>query len=140
MIDDETNNAQKESENRIDLIDVLSVLWQRRKFIAIVTSVATILGIVISLLLPLKFTSTATILPDADKSKIPGGISDLASLADVSVGGGDNLTTPYPRIIKSKAVLNVSPISKRCLEARWNGGQCIIVNDEFRSLGFSTMA
>ena len=94
MIDDETNNAQKESENRIDLIDVLSVLWKRRKFIAIFTGIATILGIVISLLLPLKFTSTATILPDADKSKMPGGVSDLASLAGVSVGGRDNLTTP----------------------------------------------
>ena len=105
MIDDKTNDAQKESENRIDLIDVLSVLWQRRKFIAIVTSVATILGIVISLLLPLKFTSTATILPDADKSKIPGGISDLASLAGVSLGGDGSLTKLYPTIIKSEAVL-----------------------------------
>ena len=105
MIDNNTKSPEKKTENRLDVVEILSVLWQRRKLIAIFTGVATLLGIVISLLLPLKFISTATILPDADKSKMPGGISDLASLAGLNVGGGDNLTRLYPAIIKSEAVL-----------------------------------
>ena len=105
MIDDKTNNAEKESENRIDLVKVLSVLWKRRKLLTVLTIVVTILGISISFFLPSKFTSTATILPDADKSKVPSGISDLASLAGVSVGGEGSFTKLYPAIIKSEAVL-----------------------------------
>ena len=89
----------------INWLAFVSLLWSRRKFIAIATMGATIAGIVISLLLPLQFTSTATILPESDNSKLPGGISDLASLAGVNVGGEGGLTKLYPSILKSDAVL-----------------------------------
>jgi len=56
-----------------------------------VTGIATVGAVVVSLfVLPEYFKSTATLLPETEKSRLAalGGLSDLAALADVSVGGG----------------------------------------------------
>lgn len=76
---------------------------------------ATVLAIVVSLVLPEYFKSTAIILPETDKSKLGalGGLSDLASLA--GVGPGEvSLVKLYPTIIKSESVL------KNVLYARYH--------------------
>ena len=104
---EETSNQLTEGESRIDWMNILSILWHSRKFIGIVTGAVTVLAIIISLLLPESFKSTAILLPDTDKSKLGslGGMSDLAALAGVSVGGEASLVKLYPTIIKSEAVL-----------------------------------
>ena len=54
------------------------------------------------------FRSSAVILPDADKSKLGsmgGGISDLAAMAGVNVGGEGSIVKLYPTILKSESVL-----------------------------------
>lgn len=90
----------------IDIMQVLLVLWDSRKLIGIVVGSITVLAIVISLILPEYFKSTAIILPDTDKSRLAslGGVSDLAALAGVSVGGEGSLIKLYPTIIKSESV------------------------------------
>ena len=96
-----------EDESRIDWMNILSILWHSRKFIGIVTGVVTVLAVIISLILPESFKSTAILLPDTDKSKLGslGGMSDLAALAGVSVGGEGSIVKLYPTIIKSESVL-----------------------------------
>lgn len=88
-------------------MNILSILWNSRKFIGIVTGVVTALAIIYSLILPESFKSTAVILPDADKSKLGslGGISDLAAIAGISVGGEGSIVKLYPTILKSESVL-----------------------------------
>jgi uncharacterized protein involved in exopolysaccharide biosynthesis len=88
-------------------MNVISVLWHSRKFIGIVTGVVTVSAIIISFLLPESFRSTAILLPDTDKSKLSsmGGMSDLAALAGVNVGGEVALVKLYPTIIRSESVL-----------------------------------
>lgn len=83
------------------------MLWSSRKLIATVTGVATIGAVIISLLLPEYYKSTATLLPETERSKLAalGGLSDLAALAGVNVGGEGSLAKLYPTIIKSEAVL-----------------------------------
>jgi uncharacterized protein involved in exopolysaccharide biosynthesis len=90
----------------IDWIDLLSVVWKSRKLIASVVGVVTVLAVIYSLILPEYFKSTATILPETEKSKLPGlgNVSELASLAGVSTGEV-SLTKLYPTIIKSESVL-----------------------------------
>jgi uncharacterized protein involved in exopolysaccharide biosynthesis len=104
---DESSSLLKEGESRIDWMNILSTLWHFRKFIGIVTGVITVVAIIISLLLPESFKSTAILLPDTDKSKLGslGGMSDLAALAGVNVGGEASLAKLYPTIIKSESVL-----------------------------------
>jgi uncharacterized protein involved in exopolysaccharide biosynthesis len=105
---DEFSSQSDDSESRFDWMNILSILWQSRKFIGLITGTVTILAIVFSFLLPETFKSTAVILPDTDKSKLPslsGGMSDLAALAGVTVGGEGAIVKLYPTIIKSESVL-----------------------------------
>jgi len=104
---DESSHQPGVSESRIDWMNILSILWNSRKFIGIVTGVVTALAIIYSLILPESFKSTAVILPDADKSKLGslGGISDLAAIAGISVGGEGSIVKLYPTILKSESVL-----------------------------------
>lgn len=104
MTTDETTSQEAKA---IDVLQILSILWDSRKLIGIVTGAVTILSIIVSFLLTEYFKSTAVILPDTDKSRITslGGISDLAALAGVSVGGEGSLVKLYPTIIKSESVL-----------------------------------
>jgi uncharacterized protein involved in exopolysaccharide biosynthesis len=99
---DEATNKQS-----IDYMQVLSILWSSRKFIGIVTGIVLVLAIIISLILPESFKSTAILLPDTGKSKLSslGGMSDLAALAGVNVGGDASIVKLYPTIIKSESVL-----------------------------------
>jgi uncharacterized protein involved in exopolysaccharide biosynthesis len=102
---DRENETQK-SKNKIDVMKLMAVLWAERKFVGIITGSVTVAAIVISLLLPESFKSTAVILPDTDKSKLSalGGLSDLASMAGVSTGDV-SIVKLYPTIIKSESVL-----------------------------------
>ena len=101
------NIDEVDNKISIDYMQVLSILWSSRKFIGIITGIVTALAIIISLILPESFKSTAILLPDTDKSKLGslGGISDLAAIAGVNVGGEASLVKLYPTIIKSESVL-----------------------------------
>lgn len=88
------------------MAEIISSLWSSRKQIAYLVGIATVLAIVISLLIPNSYRSTATLLPETEKSKLAslGGMSDLASLAGLTVGEG-SLVKLYPKIILSESVL-----------------------------------
>ncbi len=112
---DESSNQLTEGESRIDWMNILSLLWQSRKFIGIVTGAVTVLAIIISLLLPESFKSTAVLLPDTDKSKLGslgGGLTDLAAMAGVNVGGEGSIVKLYPIILKSESVLKAVILTK----------------------------
>lgn len=87
---------QSESQE-LDVKRIVSIIWNSWKFIAKVTCSLTILMILVSLFLPEYFKSTAVILPETEKSKLAGfgGLSDLASLAGMNVGGEGSLAKLY---------------------------------------------
>ena len=87
--------------------ELFAVLWGSRKLIGIITASVTAAAIIISLLLPPYYMSTVVILPEISQSKLSalGGLSDLASMAGVNVGGEASSVKLYPTIVKSEAVL-----------------------------------
>ena len=88
-------------------LDTLSPLWSNRKLIIIVSLVVGVVTLGINFLLPLYYKSTATLLPETEKSKL-GSLSQfagLAQLAGVSVGGGGDIARLYPTIVSSETVL-----------------------------------
>jgi len=97
----------EDQESSIDWVELISVLWGSRKLIATVTAIATVGAVIISLLLPEYYKSSATLLPETEKSKLAalGGLTDLAALAGLNVGSEGSLEKLYPTIIKSEAVL-----------------------------------
>jgi len=53
----------EDQESSIDWVELISVLWGSRKLIATVTAIATVGAVIISLLLPEYYKSSATLLP-----------------------------------------------------------------------------
>lgn len=88
------------------IAETISHVWSSRKLIAYIVGGATAVAIIISLLLPNYYRSTAILLPETEKSKLPslGNLSDLASMAGINTGEG-SLVKLYPRIIVSESVL-----------------------------------
>ncbi|MGA9407998.1 MAG: Wzz/FepE/Etk N-terminal domain-containing protein [Bacteroidota bacterium] len=84
--------------------ELFTVLWGSRKLIGIITISVTVAAIIISLFLPKYYRSTVVILPETNPSKL-AGLSNLASLAGVNVGGEVSLSRLYPTIVTSEAVL-----------------------------------
>ncbi|MEW5797656.1 MAG: GNVR domain-containing protein [Bacteroidota bacterium] len=90
----------------LSVYDVLSVFWSKKFLIAKITGSITLLSVVISLMLPNYYKSTATLLPgNTNNLGRFSGISELASLAGVNVGGGDDQEKLYPLIVMSESVL-----------------------------------
>lgn len=94
-------------EVKMDFVEVLSVIWNAKKLIGLVVGATTVIAVVVSLVLPETFKSEATILPATGNGKLAGmsgGLSDLASVAGVSLGEAP-LTVLYPVIINSETIL-----------------------------------
>ena len=91
----------------IHWVDFLSLLWSSRRIIVMATVITTVGAVVVSLVLPKYYKSTATMLPESGYNKPAGlaGLSDLAALAGINVGAEGSLTKLYPTIINSEAVL-----------------------------------
>jgi len=112
---EETSGQATHDSSHFNWMNIITLLWQSRKFIGIVTGAVTMLAVVISLLLPESFKSTAVILPDTDKSKLTsagGSLSNLAAMAGVNIGGEVSIVRLYPTILKSESVLKTVLYSK----------------------------
>ena len=104
------NNTSPEpasDHSKFDYAGTVTVLWGSRKLIGIITASITAAVIIISFALSPYYRSTVVILPESNQSKFGGigGLSDLASLAGVNVGGEVSPTKLYPTIVLSEAVL-----------------------------------
>ena len=98
---------QLPESDEIDLVELLQKVWQGRK-IAITMSIAFALtGVFFALSSPNIYTATTTfILKGKSSRSVSGGLSGLASLAGISLGGmigGDSEIPPtmYPMVLNS---------------------------------------
>lgn len=99
-------------KDKASLIDYLEIVVKWRKFILRNVVIVTIAAVIISLLLPQKFTATATILPPNPQqqamlgiisSNLPGGLSGLSGISGIIPG----IATPsdlYAAIMQSGTV------------------------------------
>ena len=110
------NNPQNQKEqlppddfdDEINLLDLLQVILNRKKMIFLITVCAILLSVIVSLLLPKKYTATARILPPQESGS---GISGLLSQAGGMLGGlagsfisGKSTSDLYVGILKSRTV------------------------------------
>ena len=101
--------AAKEGDE-ISLLDLLIVLAERKRFILWVTAVFAILAIVISLLLPQRYTATVTLLPPQQSSSMGAMLaSQLGSMGGMAALAGGNLGLKSPNdqfvgMLKSRTV------------------------------------
>ncbi len=102
--------ATKE-EDEISLLDLLIVLAERKRTIFWITAGFAILSIIVSLLLPVRYTATVTLLPPQQNSSLSAQLaSQLGSMGGVVAlagGGGNLLKNPndmYVAMFRSRTV------------------------------------
>jgi tyrosine-protein kinase Etk/Wzc len=99
------------SQNEISVLDFLIVLAERKRTIFWITAAFAIVSVIVSLLLPIKYTATATLLPPQQNSSLGSQLAaQLGSMSGVAAslaGGSSLLKNPndlYVAMLKSRTV------------------------------------
>ncbi|MCQ2083736.1 MAG: Wzz/FepE/Etk N-terminal domain-containing protein [Bacteroidaceae bacterium] len=100
----------KEDDNSIDLVELLTLLWQHRRRIILNCIYGGIIAIVVAFSIPKEYTSTVVMAPElSNSSSLTGGIGGLAAMAgiDLNLSGSEDAIYPelYPQIIESTPFL-----------------------------------
>jgi uncharacterized protein involved in exopolysaccharide biosynthesis len=115
LIPDDTGYRQTVPERDAgwNLLDVLLIFVRNRRFILSFTAIAFVLAIVISLILPFRYTAETTVLPPQQDSMSSAllsqfaGSSSLASLASSSLSSSLGIKSPdaiYTTMLHSRTV------------------------------------
>ena len=93
------------NSDEIDLIELLKTAWIGRKQIIIISFVFVLVGVATALLSPVVYTSSTTFINSQTESSSASGLSGVASLVGINLGGvssgGDIPPTMYPQIAES---------------------------------------
>jgi uncharacterized protein involved in exopolysaccharide biosynthesis len=116
-----TNPKQYDAaiEDSIDVIELLGSLWKSRKFVLKSTAIFLVLGVMVALLSPVKYSASTVFVPQLGSDvKAPSGLSSLASLAGINLSSSgqsaDISPLLYPNLssnIPFKLQLLSEPIS-----------------------------
>jgi uncharacterized protein involved in exopolysaccharide biosynthesis len=113
------------SEDEIDLRDIILPLWKARKQILTTAIIFAIIGGIIGFLTPATYTASSTFLPQTSQAGggLSGSLGGLASLAGINLstgagGGGEIPPSMYATVLGSQ------PFRKRILDAK------IVVNGD----------
>lgn len=101
---EESNNNHTEDNSEFNLFVFASIIIKKAKFIIYTIGIVIVLTIILLLLLPNKYTSTASILPSGSPDKL----SDLKSLAGIGTSSdlNENPSALFPAILKSLQIAN----------------------------------
>ena len=92
-------------EEEINVVEIIKQLWKSRFFIIKASSLFFVLGVFVSLVSPVLYTSSTTFIPQTTKNTGAGGLSGVASLVGIDIGGvGSSAEIPpniYPQIVSS---------------------------------------
>ncbi len=99
------NNTESETFD-INIGDIIKFVKDNFKKIVVYSAIFAILGIVYALMARKEFESKTTLMPEITSKSSMGGLSSLASLAGVDIGGmsgGGDAVRPdlYPNILQS---------------------------------------
>ncbi len=115
----ETTAGDAKQDDDLSLLDMLVVVADRRRVVFLIVSTITLLAVVISLVLPKRYTATVTILPPQQGSTLGamlmsqlggmGGSSGLSSLGGMAELAGSSLglknsNDRYVGMLKSRIV------------------------------------
>ena len=90
--------------DEIDIIEILKKIYKSRKFILIISFSFILIGTVVALLSPLKYSSE-TIFITQNKESDTSSLSGVASLVGINLGlsnfGGEIPSSMYPQVSQS---------------------------------------
>ena len=97
----------KADVEKMNIANVVRLVWRRKLLVSAAVALAAIVSIIVSLLLPNKYLSTATVATANNTFAAQAGqlsqLSGLASLAGIDLGAGPvDQTTKYTAIMQSR--------------------------------------
>lgn len=110
-----------QESDEIDLVDLLSKLWVKRKLIVKVTAIFLLIGLFIALFSMVSYTASCTVVPQSGENK-SGGLGGVAALMGVNLGTAmmnEGTLSPnlYPEIVKSvpftREIMNTSIVTDK---------------------------
>jgi uncharacterized protein involved in exopolysaccharide biosynthesis len=115
------------SEDEIDLKDLIIPIWKARKQILTIATLCGILGGIIGFLTPVTYTASSTFLPQTAQAGggLSGSLGGLASLAGINLNTGAAVGGEIPPSMYA-TVLASEPFRKRILDAKiWFNGDSL---------------
>lgn len=98
--------ADEYKEEEIDLVEVILLLLANKRFIIKATFYTFLLSIVISLLLPNIYKSSAKILPPQSLSALPPQLSSAISDIPITIPGKTDYSALYSQLVKTNDVID----------------------------------
>lgn len=82
-------NSRSLQDGQIDLIELIKVFWAKKSFIAKVTGIFAIIGLIIAFTSPKEYKTSSILIAEiaSEDGKLGGQLGGLASLAGVDLGG-----------------------------------------------------
>lgn len=108
-------NKNISEQKEIDLLELGKKLWNKRKFILVVSGIGWIIGLIIAFSIPKEYTTTVILAPESKDGGSLGNAGALAAMAGINLGGGNNSgdlsSDVYPNIMESTPfILGLSQI------------------------------
>lgn len=114
---DNNSASQAQNEDEIDLVQLWSVIWSKRKLIGIIFGSAVIISVIVSLLMTKVYKSSAVIIPISSSSSSSSGLLAMAqSFLPFSAGStGESskiMAVLYSRTLRVMVIkkLNLIPV------------------------------
>lgn len=81
---EERKDTRKRTEGEVDLVELLSGLWNERKFIMICCAVGAVLGLVVGFSIPKTYKARMSFAPETEQ-QMSSGVSSIASMMGISL-------------------------------------------------------
>lgn len=96
----EKPETRVDDEQEIDLLDLVSKLWEARWRIFKWACAGVVVGLIVAFSIPKEYTATITLAPElgSGKSSASGGLGALAAMAGVNMGQSSGADAVYPQL------------------------------------------
>lgn len=98
VVNEKTMDKEKNRIIRINIVDVIGLLKNDKKKIALYCGIAAVFGVVIALTTPKTYDSTVMLAPEESGMGFSGNISSLASMVGMNMKMGQSGDAIYPEI------------------------------------------
>ena len=100
---DNVEKNEINSEQEIDLKDIIKQIWRSRKFIFVVMAISLAIGVFVAMTSPVSYTASTVVVPQTGGGS-GGNLGGFASMMGISMPTASNeVLSPvvYPRIVRS---------------------------------------
>lgn len=95
-MDEQNNSMQPQYEDEIDIMELLRKLGKEWKLLLKWCVIAAVVGVVVALSTPKKYSVTSTLAPEVSSKNGSGSLGSLASLAGVNLSNMSTTDAVYP--------------------------------------------